>query len=286
MPQIKLIVTDLDGHLPKTNTSFAKKNAQAVRMAQQSGIHVCACTARNWALAKGQVRRAGLERYTVTCNGASIVVNQTGLPVVRTRLAPEDVEGLLNLGVKHNACVAVYTNEQILFLDGYAAQHYESFPSHWATVDRNLAIPVTRCHGILEMVILGAESAELVEFIHPDGVQMNGQERAFLQRFSVSGLGGHCIFIMQHGVSKLSGIQQLAEITKVPRENIMAIGDNDNDADMLRWAGVGVAVGDGNDAAKAVADYITKPHDRGGFYHAVMDIALTGRPIKRCGDGI
>ncbi len=274
MRDIGLIVTDLDNTFTNSKYDFCPENGEAVRLAQKMGIRVCACTARNWGLAKGQVRRAGFDQYTVTSNGGSIVDNDTGIPVVRHRLEASDVERLLLIGIKHSACVGVYTNEQILYLDGQAAAHYCAYPGQWATVDRDLAIPATCCKSVLEMVVLGAEAAELVEISRPDFSSLDEEERAFLSKFSVSGIGGYCLFVLQQGVSKLSGVQELSKIMGIPRERVMAVGDNINDVEMLQWAGIGVAVANGDDRAKAAADYITLDHDKAGFYHAVMELAI------------
>jgi Cof subfamily protein (haloacid dehalogenase superfamily) len=276
MARIELIVTDLDGTFTTSKYAFCPENAQAVRMAQARGIRVCACTARNWALAKGQVRRAGFDSFTIACNGASLVDNQTGLPVWRLRIAAEDVEALVRTGVRHGARVAVYTNEQILFLDGHAADHYASYPADWHRVDRDLAIPVTRCHSETEMAVLGGEAAELVEFIKPNAA-WDAQAQALFARFSSSGLGGACTFIMQSGATKRLGAMALAKRLGIPRERVMAVGDNQNDAEMLRWAGVGVAMGDGDGAAKDAADMVTDAHDNAGFYKAVLSVALQDR---------
>lgn len=275
MRDIELIVTDLDGTFTNSKYDFCPENREAVLLAQEQGIKVCACTARNWGLAKGQVRRAGFDNWAVSSNGASLVDIKTGLPVVRHRLDPEDVEKLLLLGVRHDARVAIYTNEQILYLDGHSAAHYATYPGDWENVDRDLAIPVTCCKSILEMVVLGAESSELIEITKPALLGLSEEENDYLKGFSVSGIGGHCVFVLPKGVSKLSGVMELSQRLGIPSERVMTIGDNINDVDMLKWAGVGIAVSDGDEAAKAAADALTLEHDRAGFYHAVMEYALS-----------
>jgi HAD superfamily hydrolase (TIGR01484 family) len=59
------------------------------------------------------------------------------------------------------------------------------------------------------------------------------------------------------GLSKATGLAWLAEYLGVPRATVLAIGDNDNDAPMLAWAGVGVAMGLSSPAALAAADWVT-----------------------------
>ena len=59
------------------------------------------------------------------------------------------------------------------------------------------------------------------------------------------------------GVSKASGLAEVAEVLGVDRENVLAIGDGRNDSEMLEWAGRGVAMGQAPEEVKAIADGVT-----------------------------
>ena len=67
----------------------------------------------------------------------------------------------------------------------------------------------------------------------------------------------------------------LAERLGIPREKVMALGDNGNDVTMLQYAGVSVAMGDGSPEAKAAARCLTAPHDQNGLAQAVRRYALS-----------
>ena len=60
----------------------------------------------------------------------------------------------------------------------------------------------------------------------------------------------------------------------------MAIGDNANDVDMLRWAGLGVAMANAAPAALAAADTITEHQDADGVAKAIHTMIMKGRPLE------
>jgi HAD superfamily hydrolase (TIGR01484 family) len=61
---------------------------------------------------------------------------------------------------------------------------------------------------------------------------------------------------LPHGMDKSVGLAWLAGRFGIRSEEVLAVGDNDNDAGMLKWAGVGVAMGNGSPAALAAADWV------------------------------
>ena len=78
--------------------------------------------------------------------------------------------------------------------------------------------------------------------------------------------------ILPKGVHKGLALKKLCEILDIPREKTVAIGDYNNDVEMLRYAGVGVAVANANDAAKAAADRITVSNEEHAIAKIVSDI--------------
>lgn len=67
-----------------------------------------------------------------------------------------------------------------------------------------------------------------------------------------------CVDIMARGISKWDGLRRLAERLNIPRERIVAAGDYNNDIEMIRNAGIGVAVANALPEVKAAADYVTE----------------------------
>jgi hydroxymethylpyrimidine pyrophosphatase-like HAD family hydrolase len=82
------------------------------------------------------------------------------------------------------------------------------------------------------------------------------------------------IEITSPNVSKGHALETLAAYYGIPYSEVMAIGDQDNDVDMIAWAGVGVAMGDASPKAQAAADYIAPPFDEDGAVWAIEKFIL------------
>ena len=75
--------------------------------------------------------------------------------------------------------------------------------------------------------------------------------------------------IVPKGVSKPTGINKILEKYSLPLESSLAIGDGENDADMLRHCAIGIAMGNSCKEAKEAADYVTEDIDADGLYLAL-----------------
>ena len=82
--------------------------------------------------------------------------------------------------------------------------------------------------------------------------------------------------VMPRGVDKGSGLKEFAAYLGVPMQQVMALGDHDNDAPMLRAVGFGVAMGNGSERAKKAARFLTADCREGGFARAVERFVLNG----------
>ncbi|HSN65928.1 MAG TPA: HAD-IIB family hydrolase, partial [Fusibacter sp.] len=75
--------------------------------------------------------------------------------------------------------------------------------------------------------------------------------------------------VMANGVSKATGIEAIRNHFGIPIEDVIAFGDNENDIDMISYAGVGVAMSNATTELKAIANFVTVSNDEDGLVYAL-----------------
>lgn len=100
---------------------------------------------------------------------------------------------------------------------------------------------------------------------------------ARISEITVTQSGSSYLEIRPAGSHKAVGLHQIASSRAVLREDVLAIGDNDNDAEMLDWAGIGVAVRNASSKAKSSADYVT----RHGTFAGVVEVLRLVKNSRR-----
>ena len=101
--------------------------------------------------------------------------------------------------------------------------------------------------------------------------------------YLVAPIAEECVFTSWHyggkdiiagGGGKMVGIRRYLELMGIAPEEIIAFGDAENDLDMIRFAGIGVAMGNASEEVKAVADYVTEDIDDDGIEKALKHFNL------------
>ncbi|WP_448324162.1 HAD-IIB family hydrolase, partial [Streptomyces sp. DSM 41493] len=94
------------------------------------------------------------------------------------------------------------------------------------------------------------------------------------QRYTIMKSSPYYLEILDKRVNKGEGVKALAEKLGIPRENVMTLGDQENDIAMLEYAGIGVAMGNALDSVKAVSQFVTKTNLEDGVAYAVEKFVL------------
>lgn len=88
--------------------------------------------------------------------------------------------------------------------------------------------------------------------------------------------------IARAGSGKGNALKYLAGRLGIPQSDTVAIGDSPNDVSMLRWAGLGIVVGDAQEEVRAVADWVIDHSAGDGFCEAIERLLADGGPSAKC----
>ncbi|MDR2156568.1 MAG: Cof-type HAD-IIB family hydrolase [Clostridiales Family XIII bacterium] len=266
---VKLIATDLDGTLLNPNMEVTRENREALARCVARGIHVVVATGRSESSVPQTVKDIGGIRYLVCANGAKIYDNVTGEQLYARYLSREAVESVWDVIASGEVMCEV-------FFDGkpYVSAACHDDPERYGVPARFLGyirasrIPtddlpaLTRTHmDVIENINFnyGSEAMRARLFERLSGSELYEFTTSLPFNYEIGGLG----------VNKAKAIEFLCQRLSILPSETMCIGDNDNDAGMISYAGVGVAMGDAAPAARAAADFVTLDCGQNGVAHAI-----------------
>jgi Cof subfamily protein (haloacid dehalogenase superfamily) len=274
---IRLLALDLDGTLMDDRMVIKSSRVRrAITAAQQRGVVVTLATGRMLAFTVPFARELGIVAPLICYQGGLIQAPDSDVPLYHATMEPALMREVLEWRDGRDWQFVLYAGHDI-FLD--KRRHPQSF-YHGCTIDvRDMLGEHAIWVDDLSSVITGEERHEPIKFViivephEADLVQQDLQQQ-FGDRLEVT--RSHAIIIEGNpsGVSKGDALRRLAAHLGVPQAQVMAIGDQDNDISMVRWAGLGVAMGNGSQAAKAAADWIAPPVAEDGAAVAIERFVL------------
>lgn len=273
---IKLVASDLDGTIISENNFINQSNFEAIDMMNSHNINFAICTGKSYSVSKEMCNKCKAT-YGIFSNGSQIYNLKTGIPIYKNVLDFEAVKNCFNIAKKSGLHVHAYSDnllvtEKLQFLDlrNFKLQKLPGFefvvvPNVLAYIEKN-NIP------IYQFVISSTNSLENVknEILTSNQVSILKISKFGEYKDRILNKEYEYLSIIPFNTSKSTALDILGQYLSVHPEEIMAIGDNLNDLDMIKNSGVGVAVANAYSELKDVAKYVTKNNvSEGGFAEAV-----------------
>ncbi|MBP2622358.1 Cof-type HAD-IIB family hydrolase [Streptococcus oricebi] len=268
---IKLLALDMDGTLLDSHKKIPQAHIEAIHQAIAQGVKLVLCTGRPLVGVKPYYKELGLSKqneYVIVDNGCAIHQSEGWKLLDYTALSKEDLVYLDQIAQKTPAQLTIFDEERYLVLG--------EDPNDLVSYDAGLVFtqPVKIS---LEEAIEGSEIMFQAMFLaQPD--QLDRFEADFhqdlSQRFSAVRSQDYIYETMPKGTTKASALARLAEKLAIKPEEIMAIGDANNDLEMLEFAGLGIAMGNASDYVKSQADAVTTSNDQAGVARAIEKYIL------------
>lgn len=273
---IKLVALDIDGTLFDSHGLISERTVNAIKKCTDKGIYVVFSTGRDYeALPLLQVAGSGM-RYAITTNGSALYELGTRKCLWENTMTTEDIE----LVLKYSDGRDIFP---FLFIDGrgyakrddYGIFKRVAWPEHLKTDTRKNMNLVDDLEALVRNSDRGVQKGAILfpslqdAHINPEGSRLTGwdEARAYLDNIpGIHAVDGGCdnLEFNRSDTTKASGLRQLCHLLNVPVEATIAIGDSENDLEVLKTAGTGVAMANAPDEVKAHADYVTASNDDDG----------------------
>lgn len=272
--KIKMIGLDLDGTVLTEKKELTERTKDAISKALARGVVILVATGRPWMGIPEELRKFPGMRYALTSNGARIIDTVEDRVIEEHLLSPQLAQKVLEICGKYDTLQEVYFDGQ-----GYApadqmafVERYHRNPSMCEYM-RKTRIPVEDIGALVKKENRGLDKVQAL-FADMDERELAWKELEAVGGLELVGSLRYNIEVNAGGVNKGKGLVNLGRMLGISREEIMACGDGDNDIVMLREAGFGVAMANGEEKVKEAADYITLSNEEDGVADVIEKYVL------------
>jgi Cof subfamily protein (haloacid dehalogenase superfamily) len=276
---IRLLALDIDGTLTDLNFQVPARNIAALRAAHDAGIEIMLATGRRHDYALPIAQELGFPIWLISSNGA-LIRSSAGETFFTDRLPARTAYELIQYMDEFRGH-AVLTFDRAANVPGNdslvleSADELNKTVSRWLQVNRPYIKFVSPLEDALTEDPLQAMYCGRVALM--EGLQERLRQAEFLEKITVLKTQyDHrdlCILdILNRECSKGHALRRWAAKAGIPQEQVMAIGDNHNDLEMLEFAGVAVVMGNASHELKQNGWIVTGSNEENGVAQAVEQI--------------
>lgn len=272
----KLVCIDMDGTLLNRHHKVDEANKEALIKAHSMGVHIAISTGRMYTDAEYYSNLIGLKSPIIASNGALIKEKGTEEVIYKSVLDEDILLKLLDIFSKYNLKPIFHTPKKS-YSGSVLYKLVMQYAKFTGLMGKNIKIEYVK-HNKKWNSILSNEKNNIVkcEVIDKDEKKIK-EVRSFLEKIDEIQLASSSKYNFEvtcKGVSKGSAVKALAEYYNIKQEEIIAIGDSENDMSMIKYAGMGVAMGNASEEIKKIADYITDTNDNNGVAKALYKLVI------------
>ena len=270
----KLICIDMDGTLLNDKKTISERNLRAIRLASKNGVRIAVCTGRIFASAEFFSDLLGVKSPVIAANGAYIIEKDSDEVVYNVALGVEKCKKLLSVFKKYDIYPHFYTNDMIFtenstYSTGFYAGVNKTLPK-----DKQIKVVLVKDWNEVfkkyeTEIFKGIGVDKDIEKIRKAKISLRD-----MNDFEVVSSHFDNFEVTNKGVSKGNAVKILADYYGINREQVICIGDSENDLSMIKFAGLGVVMENGDEIVKEAAKYITDTNNNDGVAKAIEKFVL------------
>ena len=259
---IKMIVTDIDGTIVDLNSQISQKVRKTIDALSEKGVKVILATGRMFRATYPVLEDLGLKTPIISYQGGLVKEYFGEQKVLYAKYTDKTLaHEVIDYFRSKNVHINVYVND-VLYVendDEYIKKYIENRNIVYTVVDDLKKVEMKGLHKVLGIDNNPQKIIEVTEEL---------KERYKEKLYIIRSTPYFCE-VSNPQASKAAALCFLRDYWGFKPDEVLAIGDQDNDIDMIEAAGTGVAMGNGTEKLKAAADFVTKNIDNDGFSYAM-----------------
>ena len=260
------IVIDVDGTLLDSDKQISEKTVETIVDAQKRGKKIAIASGRSIAGIRKNASKIQLEKFggfVIAYNGTTVVNCKTGECIYNQMVPGEILEPVYKEAVKAEVSIAVYNDAEKELIAANGVTRYIDADA------RACDVAVRETDDFVKVVNFGFNKIMLSG--EPDSMKNieKHMREMFGDKVNVFRSDPHFVELLPKYVDKGVAVEKLMRYLDINREKVICVGDSINDMPMLRYAGMGVAMGNAQDKVKQAADYVTLSHNEDGVANVI-----------------
>ena len=256
---IKMVATDIDGTILGWNFEFSPAVVKCIKDLSEKGIKVVLVTGRMHIAALKLAKKLGLSTPIVSYQGG-LIKEQDGKTLYEKTLNPERAKEVIKWAKDNDVHINLYMDD-VLYVenDNIAIKRY--------TGER--FIPYKVCN-FDDLEIKNVNKILAIDFDDAEKVTgwVNYLKKQMPELYIVKSTPYFCE-ISNPEAKKSCAVEFLSKYYGIEKHDILSIGDQDNDIELLKAGGIKVCMGNGTENLKACADFVTDTIENDGFVKAI-----------------
>lgn len=277
MSNFKLIAIDIDGTLLNSKGELTEKTLNSIKKCHENGIKVCLCTGRNIKNTIKLAKKLNNDMPFVCGDGTIFYDTKNDNIISEYKLSEDTFTTIMTEAINHNVYLEFCTKKYYIkyvkdkklskFSYGMVSktlrQKFREYFIISVRYVKNYNKFIKDFKNNINQMIIAGEQNDL------EVIKKFMDSNNFLDVDIRTDLWDKYIFVVPKNCTKAYGLDILSKHFNIPIENMIAIGDQMNDIDMIKRAGLGIAMGNAHDEIKKNAKFITKKNDEDGVSYAI-----------------
>ncbi|GAA0180120.1 Cof-type HAD-IIB family hydrolase [Clostridium sediminicola] len=272
----KLVCIDMDGTLLNSKHKITENTKEILKKAHDLGVHIVITTGRIYTNAEYYSDLLGVKSAVIASNGSYVKDKDIANPIYEGTISEGLCKKVVDICSENNIGVSFYTSQKLycgnlmmrllyLFiklkkLDNDKTNKVDVFSKRrWSEILHKEKDNIIKCE------IMSTNENKLRKVRN----QLNNIEGLEVVSSHKSNIEVTC-----KGVSKGKAVKIIADYYNIKKDEVIAIGDSENDLSMIEYAGLGIAMGNALDIIKRKSAYITETNDNEGVAKAIEKFIL------------